>query len=263
MTHLSLFSGIGGIDLAAHWAGFTTVAFVEKEPYCKSVLAKSFPGVPIYEDVTTFTAKPFRGCALVSGGVPCQGISRANRHAKGLDDPRSGLWSEMRRVVGECLPLRVLVENSPSIVDRGYVQIKSDLESLGYEVDEPVVLAAFDVGLPQERARAFIVARLDEVGGREALQPAWNRSVPHDERRDVQKSEPRWHNLVLRFDANLGEVVRSDGTRASFNLLDRMSDGVPNRLDRLRALGNAVVPQQVYPILKAIADQITEEGERG
>jgi DNA (cytosine-5)-methyltransferase 1 len=92
LTHVSLFSGIGGIDLAATWAGFQTVAMCERDPFCQRVLVKNFPGVPTYEDVRTFPASAFRGVDLLTGGFPCQPFSAAGRRDGADDDP-----SKLRR----------------------------------------------------------------------------------------------------------------------------------------------------------------------
>jgi len=255
VRHLSLFSGIGGIDLAAHWAGFRTVAFVERDEFCQKVLAKNFPGVPIYDDVTTFRGSGFTNIDLVSGGFPCQDISRANRHAKGIEGERSGLWSEMARIIGECLPRMVLAENSPSLRDRGYDRVKRDLESLGYTV-WPIVVEGGDVGAEQKRERVFVLACLDSLGSWEMLEPKVSNDLSRNSERQSEKSEPRWHYIVLRPDTEHCEIVREDGSVISAPVFCGSVDGVPNRLDRCRALGNAVDPRMAYPILKAIADEI-------
>ena len=157
MTHLSLFSGIGGIDLAAEWAGFRTVAFVERDPFCQKVLAKHWPGVAIHNDIKSFDAKPFRGrLDLVSGGFPCQDISAAGKQ-KGLKGERSGLWYEMLRVVEQARPSWVLVENVANLVSMGIDDCLLGLESAGYTV-RTFIVPACGVGAVHRRERCFIVA---------------------------------------------------------------------------------------------------------
>ena len=115
MRLLDLFSGIGAFSLGLERAGFTTVAFCEIEPFCRRVLAKHWPDVPIYDDVRHLDAARLRDDGIdrieaICGGFPCQDISVAGRGA-GLDGERSGLWREYRRLVGELRPLHVIVEN--------------------------------------------------------------------------------------------------------------------------------------------------------
>ena len=144
MTHLSLFSGIGGIDLAAEWAGFRTVAFVERDKFCQKVLKKHWPEVPIYDDITTFDAEPFRGVDLVSGGFPCQDISAAGKQA-GLSGERSGLWFEMLRVIEQARSAWVVAENVANLVSMGIDDCLLGLESAGYAA-RPVIVPASAVG---------------------------------------------------------------------------------------------------------------------
>ena len=160
MTHLSLFSGIGGIDIAAHWAGFTTVGFVEREPFCQKVLAKHWPEVPIFDDIRTFDATQFRGVDLVSGGFPCQDISQAGKQA-GLSGERSGLWFEMLRVVAQARPAFVLAENVSALIGMGIDTCLAGLEAKGYTA-RALVLPASGVGAVHKRERCFIVAHSND-----------------------------------------------------------------------------------------------------
>jgi len=255
LSHVSLFAGIGGIDLAAHWAGFETIQFVEREPFCQKVLAKNFPGTPIHDDVTTFDGRFLAGRGtLLSAGFPCQGISRANRHATGLADDRSGLFYHVPRIAIEMRAPWVLLENSPAIIDRGYDEVRRCMGEAGYIVSPVLVLEAEDVGLPQERGRACIVACLDSVGGWTAVEAKLANRLHVHQGWNSAKTEPGREHLVLRPDANACDLVRGNRTITSAPLIHRTADGIPNRLDRLRALGNAVNPRQFYPILKAIAE---------
>jgi DNA (cytosine-5)-methyltransferase 1 len=237
VTHLSLFSGIGGIDLAAHWAGFETVAFVEKDPFCQKVLAKNFPGVPIYDDVTIFDPTPYKGVDLVSGGFPCQDVSQAGKR-EGIEGSRSGLYRELLRTIRVVRPRYVLVENTAGLLARGMGVVLSGLASCGFDA-EWSMLSACALGAPHTRQRMFIVAYPNGQHGEEGLGPITNRTPP-DERGDDTKMFRGWH-------------VPYTGVRG-------VAKRVSPELDKSRvmALGNSVNPPQVYPILQAIADQLKE-----
>ncbi len=162
MRELALFAGAGGGILGGKLLGWRTVCAVEFASYPRSVLlARQRDGLlerfPIWDDVTTFNGKPWRGRVdVVSGGFPCQDISSAGKGA-GLDGARSGLWSEMARIVGEVRPRFVFVENSPMLTSRGLGVVLGDLASLGFDA-EWGVLGARDVGAPHRRDRIWILA---------------------------------------------------------------------------------------------------------
>ncbi len=201
LTHLSLFSGIGGLDLAAEWAGFKTIGFVERDKYCQRVLAKHWPGVPIWDDVAEVTADATQhrravgakrnvecgtGTAqrarepggmvaiglperidLISGGFPCQPHSVAGKRQASADE--RDLWSECARIVGEFRPRWCVFENVPGLLtsERGtfFARVVGDLAALGYGVGW-ATYGAVDVGAPHRRDRVFIVAHA-LCGGRE------------------------------------------------------------------------------------------------
>lgn len=163
MTHIDLFSGIGGFALAARWAGFRTRLFCEIDPFCRAVLAKHWPDVPCVEDVRDVTAELV--CAhgigrvdLLTGGFPCQPWSLAGRQGGEADERH--LWPEMLRVVAELRPAWVCGENVPGILTRYLDTISRDLEGEGYRV-WPVVVPASAVGAPHRRERVWIVAHAD------------------------------------------------------------------------------------------------------
>lgn len=138
LTHFSLFSGIGGIDLAASWAGFTTVGFCEIDPFCREVLRKHWPDVPVWRDIRSVTADSFREKTglrtvdLVSGGDHCQPHSVANKGRKGVKDSRY-LWPEYLRLIKALRPNWVLNENVEGSISNGVVFKKvNDLEQEGY-----------------------------------------------------------------------------------------------------------------------------------
>lgn len=170
MNHLSLFSGIGGIDLACLWAGMRTIAFCEREPFPRAVLAKQFPGVPIYDDVCTLTAArlkedgllgPGRTIDLISAGYPCQPFSNAGQR-KGTEDDRH-LWPEVARILREIRPRWFIGENVAGHISLGLDDVLAELESNRYTAQAFVIPSAA-VGAPHRRDRVFIVAYTDSVG---------------------------------------------------------------------------------------------------
>jgi DNA (cytosine-5)-methyltransferase 1 len=161
MTHGSLFSGIGGFDLAAEWMGWDNVFHVERDPFCRQVLAHHFPKSKPYEDIKTFDATAYAGRVdIISGGFPCQPFSAAGNR-RGTSDDRY-LWPEMFRVITEVRPKWVVAENVRGLLswNEGLVldTVCADLEGEGYEV-APVVLPAAGVNAPHRRDRIWIVAR--------------------------------------------------------------------------------------------------------
>ena len=156
-TFLSLFSGIGGLDLGLERAGWRCVGQVEIDPFCRRVLAKHWPHVPRFEDVRTVHASDFtEEITLIAGGFPCQDISNAGRRA-GIDGERSGLWSEYFRIVCEVRPEFVCVENVSALLERGIGRVLGDLASIGYDA-EWACIPACSFGAPHIRDRVFILA---------------------------------------------------------------------------------------------------------
>lgn len=161
MKHLDLFSGIGGFALAARRVGWQTVGFVENDEWCHRVLEKNFPGVPIHDDIKTYTGAA--GSAdLITAGWPCQDLSTAGQGA-GLDGERSGLFFELARVIGEVRPRVVVLENVSALLVRGFDRVLGELVTLGYDCEWHCIPAAA-VGAPHLRDRIWIIAYADTVG---------------------------------------------------------------------------------------------------
>ena len=243
LTHMSLFSGIGGIDLAAEWAGFETVGQCEWAEYPTKVLEKHWPDVPRWRDIRSVTAESFsketgrKTVDLVSGGFPCQPFSKAGNQ-RGKNDDRY-LWPEMLRVIGELRPNWVVAENVENAVRMVIDDVCDSLESIGYKT-QPIVISAYCSGAWFDGKRTFIVASANDRGP-----VMWrNAQFQSDDKTNGERTDHRRRTSII--DARQRWAVESRPYG--------VADGVPNRVDRIRCLGNAVVPQQIYPILKAIAE---------
>jgi len=250
VTHLSLFSGVGGIDLAAHWAGFQTIQLVERDPFCQRVLTKNFKEVPIHDDVTTFDAKPFRGrVTLLSGGFPCQDVSQAGQRQGVGEGTRSGLYREVIRIAREARPEFILLENVAGLITGGGIgTVVADLSKSGYSAIWVTVNGEM-VGYPISRERVFIVAYPPGINGVQLLK------VIHSEYDKCHQGSSELAPATAR--------ISITPFRRTFLVLAgllRGHYGVPRCMDssinegRCRALGNAVHPKVAYPILKAIAE---------
>lgn len=183
MKALSLFTGIGGLDLAAEAAGIEIAAMCEIEPFCRSILNKRWTGVSVIEDVRTIRGEDYAGAIdIVFGGFPCQDLSCAGRQ-KGLKGERSGLWFEMLRVIRELRPAWVLAENVRGAVKLALDTVRENLEDEDYEV-RSFLLPASAFGAPHRRERIFI------VGARRDIADACKKRLQgHEPRMSSQSTE--------------------------------------------------------------------------
>lgn len=278
---LDLFSGIGGFSLGLErTGGFETVAFCEIEPFPSKVLAKHWPEVPIYDDVRTLTAERLAadGIAVdvICGGFPCQDISVAGR-GLGLAGERSGLWSEIARLVGELEPQFVIVENVAALLGRGLGDVLGDLASLGYDAQWHSIPASA-LGACHHRDRIWIIAYPQQVGASgeasawfavglgeslERLVKEWAAGIYPNHREErgqgrLIKSLPGFPELSWGKDCgSVADIIERAAVYAP--ALCRSDDGIPNRVDRVGACGNAVVPQIPELIGRAILASLEQE----
>jgi len=245
----SLFSGIGGLERGLERAGVGhTVWQAESDSFCREVLAKHWPDVRRFDDVRQVSAQTAPAVDVLCGGFPCQDISLAGK-GKGLEGERSGLWWEFDRIIRDLRPKYVVVENVPALRSRGLAGVLGSLAESGYDAKWDCIPAQA-VGAPHRRDRLFLVA--------------WR--VPDAERHPVWEQPERGQGAAQAGDeghaepVHLGEELADDNGRGwpprPNDLLSWRSvqadaqpaicgitHGLPRRVDRLRALGNAVVPQ--------------------
>ena len=242
LTVLDLFSGIGGFSLGLErTGGFKTIAFCEIDPFCRQVLAKHWPGVPVYEDVKDITADALAAAGLaprvICGGFPCQDISLAGEGA-GLAGARSGLWREQSRIIREFMPDFALVENVAALLGRGIGVVLRDLAEIGYDAEWDCIPASA-VGSPQQRDRVWVVAY--PSGGQT------RRPVFCDCLREI-KTRRSYPTSSARGRFGLRRADQWDSEPS----VCRVADGVSPNVDRVSSLGNAVVPQIPELIGRAI-----------
>ena len=254
LTVGSLFAGIGGFDLGFEMAGgFEIVWQCEIDDWCRRVLKKHWPNVRQHDDIKTFpTEKHDWSCDIICGGFPCQDLSYAGRGA-GLEGGRSNLWFEMLRVVRVVRPQFVAVENVPALLGRGMGTVVSGLAEIGYVVEWDCVSASA-VGAPHRRNRIWIVAHADEPNScnpgtmADTVEPGLEGFAGDGIRGSEPGREPAGQD---RSTAQAGVPAGSDWWAVEPDV-GRVANGIPRRVDRLRGLGNAVVPQVVQYIATRI-----------
>ena len=284
-----LFSGAGGGILADLLLGHNPIGACEIEPYPRDVLLARqrdghLPAFPVWDDVCTLDGNPWRGTVdVLCGGFPCQDISAAGKGA-GITGERSGLWKEYARLIGEMRPRFVFAENSPLLRTRGLGVVLEDLAALGYNARWGV-LGARDVGAPHKRDRMWVLAYANNSGKHrfDELRDDKKRSQESEKWKGVKGAEfsEKGSGMAYTMHAGLqgGEYARgsdsqgrkeSDGSTSQCGslwwhtdpaegtvepIVGRVVDGVANRVDRLKAIGNGQVPQ-----CAAMAFSILSEG---
>lgn len=249
----SLFSGIGGLELGLEMAGLGhTIWQVEQSEFCRSVLSHHWPDAGRYKDVREVGAASLAPVELICGGFPCQDTSSAGKGA-GLAGDRSGLWFEFARVIGEMRPQWAVVENVASGARRWVDAVCSGLGQLGYET-LPVPISAQAVGAPHRRERVFIIAHAicEPIREQSRRSRGPGRQGPIltgqlSEARPVAHADGEGESALPVHEqmGRVSEPATHCGWRGGppVSPICGVDDGVPRRMDRLRALGNAVVPQ--------------------
>lgn len=292
MRHGSLFSGIGGFDLAADWLGWTNSFHCEINPFGRQILSHYWPEAESYDDIIKTDFSKHRGeVDIITGGFPCQPFSTAGKR-KGTDDPRH-LWPRMLEVIRDVSPSWVVGENVRGIVNwsQGMVfeQVQVDLESLGYSVT-PFILPACGIGAPHKRDRVWFVAHSDHSDDRRITGEDESKSGKERLQERDQIREPSESGQIRRdaSDTNSQRFQRQSFERGSFEEwkereeqparfirtewkefptqppLRDGDDGIPSGLDRItvpkwrnetiKAGGNAIVPQVAFQIFSAIQE---------
>lgn len=253
MRFLSLFAGIGGFDLGLERAGWQCVGQVEIDPFCQKILAKHWPNVPRFDDVRTVTGELVRErCGdidAIVGGFPCQDISVAGK-GEGINAERSGLYWQIHRLAAEVRPRILLLENVPALRTRGADDILLSLAKINY-VGWPLVVGDWSLKAPHQRNRCWIVAVSSESRCEEGSGILYSNAC--------QATVGIWPSERLEFSrGNSGGIRRLPDSEFC-----RMDDGIPERLDidRIAALGNAVVPQ-VAEVLGMAILKAFGEGEK-
>ena len=289
-THLDLFSGIGGFALAAGWAGYQTVGFCEVEDYPRRILSKRFTGVRLHGDIRELNGSDYQGVSLITGGYPCQPFSQAGKR-KGTADDRH-LWPEMLRVVKQARPAFVVAENVAGHITMGLDEVLADLETEGYAA-RAVVVPACAVNAPHRRDRVWIIAKNAGDANSDSKPvmsvndeaPELQSNVAHSGsgRRQGGELQTRRHDPGLcGTDVADTATKRTQGLRAgrieeSYTYdkekvpvcgyerigssywetepgVGRVADGISNRVDRLKGLGNSIVPQVAYELIRHLGE---------
>ena len=290
-THLDLFSGIGGFALAAGWAGFKTIGFCEIDPYCQGVLKKHWPQIPIHSDIKELRGGAYGNCTLLTGGFPCQPFSHAGKR-RGKDDDRH-LWPEMLRIIEEAKPTWIIGENVAGIINMELDQVCLDLEAKGYEV-QPIVIPACAINAPHRRDRVWIIcnSKFKRLEGHNRQSGSWksskqiNSETPEKGEtinafdgcfsykitsKNVANAMRHGVEGLREQMGDIGEIMEgrqnseihgfswferdpADYESLSKSFLGRVANGIPNRSHRLKGLGNAIVPQVAYQIIKGIRE---------
>jgi DNA (cytosine-5)-methyltransferase 1 len=262
LTVGSLFSGIGGLEYGLEQTGgFRTIWQSEIDPYAGAVLGKHWAGVPNLGDITKIDWGSVERPDVLCGGFPCQDISVAGKGAGIKEGTRSGLWLEFAKAIRALRPSYVVVENVPMLIKRGMHTVLADLAEAGYDAEWHNISAS-SVGAWHRRERIFIIAYLHGIGG-------WAGKEPYGTRAEVALCGGKSESVP---DTNSGRLERtgSEGERTEYAFrknreagkgiwttepgVGRVADGIPSRVDRIKCLGNAVVPQ----VAQVVGEMILE-----
>ena len=279
LRHVDLCSGIGGFALGFEWAGLSKpVMFCDIEPWSRQILAKHWPDVPIEEDVKVLANEPERipECSILTAGYPCQPFSQAGKR-RGEEDDRH-IWPYIREIVAQRRPTWCVFENVYGHLSMGLDTVLSNLEADGYAT-RPFIVPACGVDAAHRRDRIWIVAYADNTRGRTSRRKAneqrqttkqgWEEQSqfePSRQREDVAYTDSIGSQGIRseRHDVEQTGLCRGE-TRGEKGFwkpeppVGRVANGIPRRVDRLKGLGNAIVPQiamQIGLTIKAVNDAI-------
>jgi DNA (cytosine-5)-methyltransferase 1 len=242
MKHASLFSGIGGFDLAAQWMGWENVFQVEIEPFCQKVLEKNFPTTKRYGDIKQFDGTEYSGAIdILTGGFPCQPFSKGGKRA-GTDDDRY-LWPQMLRVIREVRPQFIVAENVANLIKMGIEYMFDDLANSGYTT-EIFIIPACAVKALHRRDRVWICAHSNKNAISHHTRKI--RAAPSENESKTQRKDGKWGGTEFSAICNEQNWIEV-ATR-----ICGIDNGLPGRMDRIGSVGNAIQPQVAYEIFKAI-----------
>jgi len=283
---LDTFAGIGGFSYAAEQlvGGFTTTQFIEINPYCQKILKKHWPHVPIHDDIKTFTAKSGE-FDIITGGFPCQDISVAGLQAGITKETRSGLFFELMRVIRMVRPKYIVLENVAAILNRGLDIVLRELSQAGYDA-EWAVISASSVGACHQRSRWWLIAYPNDNGSSSSERFRFNGQANNStqERQNetcklkgssqsrnsttiqqtTESSNPSCEGLQRQNIKEMERTIWPESPARRLNpswrsyeskpVLCRGDDGLRGRMDRLKALGNSIVPQVAAIPLQRVKD---------
>lgn len=254
-THGSLFSGIGGFDLAAEWIGWQNIFHCEIDEWARKLLKQNFPNANQHADIRQFDGTKYRGAVdIISGGFPCQPFSRAGRQ-QGKEDNRY-LWPEMLRVINEVKPKFVVGENVTGIVNLALDEVCTSLEDSGYQI-EIFNIPACSIGADHIRERIWVLAY---SGSDTISQCLLNWDGPQIEKWYQRKKEWSENRNIVEMGTEIDRGVFI-GRSFSEPKMVRISNGVSTELDEIKGFGNAIVPHVAFEIFTAI-DFVLKGGKK-
>jgi DNA (cytosine-5)-methyltransferase 1 len=259
MNHLDLFSGIGGFRLALDLCQIPIEHSYHSdiEEYANRVYSKNYPDSVSIGDIRCIDGKQLRerhpGPWIVTGGFPCQDISTGGKR-KGLSGERSGLWYEMLRVIGELKPELAFIENVAALRNRGLIDVLRGLDGIGYAA-EWRTLSAQEIGAIHQRKRLWIIATPQaHLGDADSL----SNQMPHElsaDRRDLGNVAQRHCPIDGVLSRTEWAAIKAEGSILGQPLVARKDDGLPHWMDRIKAVGNAIVPQCAAKVLSEWLDR--------
>ena len=249
LNYLDLFSGIGGFALGARLAGmeFERHYNSDIDDYANRVYAKHFPDSIQLGDITKIKTEDLpNGEWIITGGFPCQDISVAG-NKKGLNGKRSGLWFEMQRIVKDIRPEYCIIENVGRLTGNGLETILKFFDEIGYSVAWKNI-QAWEYGAPHRRERIYIIA--DSSSERFKLWCGdWEeRLIQKNKERSIAKGEQEWNGRKYR----VSKAFQVDDWKRITSDICGVDDGLPIKMDRLKCLGNSIVPQIAEDIFDMI-----------